>query len=330
VTPAVSFVIPVRNDAARLERCIRSIQRNLVAGSRPEIVVVDNGSTDGSRDVAVALGARVLRIDRGSVAQLRNAGAAAASGEVLAFVDADHEIGDTWIAAAQRVLSTPDVGAVGAVCHAPNGGTWVQRAYGLLRGAPEGVHDVEWLGSGNLAVRRSIFESVSGFDTSLTTCEDVDLCNRIRAAGHRIVSSDGMENIHYGDPHTLWDLFKSEMWRGQDNLRVTLRGPITWRGLPSAIIPVVDLAAIGAVLVGMMTAAAGSNAGATLAIVALLVIGAGAAARTTRALLRRRSPGGWDALQAAAVAVVYDLGRAVALVARVPHRGGRPQTAVPG
>ena len=164
---------------------------------------------------------------------LRNFGAATASGDVLAFVDADHEIADTWVAAVRRVLAEPDVAATGAMCSPPHEGTWVQRAYGLLRGLPKGTHDVEWLGSGNLAVRRSAFESVGGFDTSLTTCEDVDLCRRIRTAGHRIVSSSELRNVHYGDPATLWDLFKGELWRGQDNLRVTLRGPLTWRGLPS-------------------------------------------------------------------------------------------------
>ena len=50
-----------------------------------------------------------------------------------------------------------------------------------------------------------------------------------------------MRNVHFGDPATLWDLFRGELWRGRDNLRISLRGPLTWRGLPSVVIPIVDV-----------------------------------------------------------------------------------------
>jgi GT2 family glycosyltransferase len=325
--PAVSFVIPVRNDAARLERCILSIQRSTGSGEPPEIIVVDNRSTDGSGDVARALGTRVLLIGEGNVAELRNAGARAASGDLLAFVDADHEIGEAWIAAARAVFEAPDIVAAGALCHPPESGTWVQRAYGILRGVPQGVHDVEWLGSGNLAVRHRVFDALGGFDASLTTCEDVDLCNRIRAAGHRIVSCADMKNVHYGDPDTLWHVFKGELWRGRDNLRVTLRGPLTWRALPSVLIPVADLAAGAAALAGLVAAATGASSGWLLLAAALVVIGGGTALRVVRALARSHAPLRHSA-QVAVVALVYDLARACALVARAPHRSGRAVVAV--
>ena len=54
MTPRISFIVPVRNDAARLEICLRSILRNLGAPGQLEIVVVDNGSTDGSPDAPEA------------------------------------------------------------------------------------------------------------------------------------------------------------------------------------------------------------------------------------------------------------------------------------
>ena len=52
---------------------------------------------------------------------------------------------------------------------------------GVIRSTPERV---TWLGSGNMAVRRSAFEEVGGFDTTLETCEDVDLCRKLRARGY--------------------------------------------------------------------------------------------------------------------------------------------------
>jgi glycosyltransferase involved in cell wall biosynthesis len=66
--PTVSFVIPVLNDATGLARCLGSIKSNDYPGERLEVIVVDNGSTDGSDDVAVRAGATVLRLPGLSVA----------------------------------------------------------------------------------------------------------------------------------------------------------------------------------------------------------------------------------------------------------------------
>ena len=326
MTARVSFIVPVRNDAARLARCLRSIQANRRAGSPIEIVVVDNGSIDGSPLVARRFGATVRVVPNARVSELRNLGARHASGDVLAFVDADHEIAPGWVAAALDTLQQDAVGAVGALCEPPANGTWVQRAYGHLRGRARGQRDVEWLGSGNLAVWRRTFEGVGGFDTALEACEDVDLCHRIRAARLRIVSDARLNNVHYGDPKTLRDVFKSELWRGRDNVRVSFRGPIVWRGLPSAVIPLVDLMMCVTAMLGVVAAGAGWTPGLIVAVAAVVVFLAAAAVKVVRAVVRE--PGaGWTGLcQTLAVACVYDLARALALIARAPHRGIRSTT----
>ena len=319
-SPTVSFIIPVRNDAKRLELCLRSIQANSFSGTRIEVVVIDNGSTDGSADVARKLGALVVESDSASVAELRNFGAGHSAGEILAFVDADHEISAAWVRAAMDTLRASNVAAAGALCHAPIDGTWVQRTYGLLRGLPKGQQDVEWLGSGNLVVRRTVFQAVGGFDTVLITCEDVDLCNRIRTAGFRIVSNADMKNVHYGDPATLRALFKGELWRGRDNLRVSFRGRLSWRRLPSIVIPIVDVAMIAAVIFGIAASAAGSGVGLLIAACAAAVIAGASTLRVMRLLFTQPRVRPVSLFQAWVVSCVYDLGRALALVMRPPHR----------
>ena len=109
----LSFVIPVRDDAARLRKCLVSIQRAIAASTGTELLVVDNESHDGSPDVARDMGALVLTAS-GRVAELRNLGAAKASGALLAFVDADHEVGRDWLTHAFAALADPGVGAAGA------------------------------------------------------------------------------------------------------------------------------------------------------------------------------------------------------------------------
>jgi hypothetical protein len=194
--------------------------------------------------------------------------------------------------------------------------------YGRLRGRPAGRHDVEWLGSGNMAVRREAFERVGGFDTRLEVCEDVDLCQRLGAAGWRLISDDRLGNVHHGDPRTLGALFRSELWRGRDNLRVSLRR-LTVRGLPSVLIPVVDLACLALIPLGLAAAGVGGlwAAGAGAAFVAAL-----AALRTVRILRSpgHRGPGAW--VRAFAVALTYDVARALALVITARHRRTQSRT----
>jgi glycosyltransferase involved in cell wall biosynthesis len=324
--------VPVRNDAVRLATCLGSIRRNNYPSAQFEIIVIDNGSTDGSAEVATRFGGRVVTIARARVSELRNLGARHATGEVLAFVDADNEIAAGWIHSAIEILRMPGVGAAGALYHAPANGTWVQRAYGRLRGEADGQHDTSWVGSGNLAVWRHIFEAADGFDTSLEACEDVNLCRRIRANGLRIVSDARLRSVHHGDPQTLADLFRSELWRGRDNLRVSFRPPVVWAELPSAIVPIVDAALVATALLGIIGIFAGWPRGLLVTSAAALALTATAWLKVIKAATRKR--GTWSQgrcaalLQMFVVACVYDLGRALALVVRVPHRGSRPR-AVP-
>ena len=314
---AISFIIPVRNDARRLGRCLDRIGASTYPRERMEVIVVDNGSSDGSDEVARQAGASVLTVQGVHVSELRNRGARIARGDVMAFVDADHEIDAAWAESAVETLSGRAVGAVGAPYHAPRDGTWVQQVYDTLRTRVPGRRDTSWLGSGNLAVRADAFRRVRGFDPALETCEDVDLCLRLRAAGYRVMSDDRLHSVHLGDPPTLGALFRGELWRGRDNLRISLRGPFSWQGLPSIAIPIIDLGGLALGLAGLL---AGSVGGLALTAASLLAIGGFASLRAARMLASRRSLNAVAAIQTFIVACVYDVARAVALVWPASHR----------
>ncbi len=316
--PRVSFVVPVRNDAVRLQRCLLSIARTC-AGTPHEVIVADNGSTDRSREVAREAGARVLEMPGRRVSAMRNEAATQARGPLLAFVDADHELSPGWAPAALDVMADPTVSAAGAQYHAPADGTWVQRMYDRLRRHQPGVRQTGWLPSGNLIVRTGVFTSLGGFDTSLETCEDVDLCQRLVASGGRLLETDRMGSIHFGDPATLRALFLGELWRGRDNLTVSLRGPLTPRALPSILLPIGNL--IGLLLLGAGLLAV-PFAGPEIAAAGIVMVSAVTALRWA-ALLRPQaaapSLSGAQILQAGAVAAAYTTARSLALVVRTGH-----------
>ena len=328
VRPLISFVIPVRNDAERLKRCLASISGNDYPRELVEIIVVDNLSTDDSNRVGREHGAIVLKLEGTGVAALRNRGARVARGSILAFVDSDHEIDRRWIATAVDVLSSPAVAATGSAYQTDPNANWVQQQYDGLRPRSNGREEVTWLGSGNLAVRRSAFESVGGFNAELTACEDVELCNRLRLAGHRIVADPELRSVHFGDPKTLRALFLGELWRGRNNLRVTFNGPRTFRDLRSAIVPVADLLLLTAGVAALITPRPiialmlWSLALIPAAIRAALILG-----NRLRTTLAAGTPPlievGRSAAQAMAVAVVFDAARALALVTRSSHEARR-------
>jgi GT2 family glycosyltransferase len=315
MTPAISFVIPVRNDATRLRRCLESVRAAESPGP-VQIIVADNGSTDDSPAVAAELGATVLLLPGLRVSAVRNEATRHATADLFAFVDADHTIDKGWIVAAMGCLAFADVVAAGADYHAPPDGTWVQRTYDLLRRRAPEPRTVDWLGSGNLVVRRTAFEQVGGFDTSLESCEDVDLCRKLRATGGRIVAADVMQCVHHGDPRSLRALFAAELWRGRDNLRVSLRERLTVTSAIGLGLVLVHLSAMILLVAGLV---AMPLTGWTLPLGALAVLALLVGLRTLRLLARSRRPTPMLAVRALAVAAVYDSARALALVMRAGH-----------
>ncbi|MBV8462711.1 MAG: glycosyltransferase family 2 protein, partial [Acidimicrobiales bacterium] len=160
-----------------------------------EVVVADNGSTDGSGSVVEQWADRTPRIRLVDAAQAdgagatRNAGVRVAEGDLLAFCDADDLVRPGWLAAHVEALAEADVSG-GVVdfwslngLPAPNPPTYAPSPalsqFGFLPAAM----------SCNLAVRRLAFDEVGGFAADLMTGEDYDLCWRLQLAGHRYVST---------------------------------------------------------------------------------------------------------------------------------------------
>jgi glycosyltransferase involved in cell wall biosynthesis len=317
--PWITVIMPARNAASVIGACLRSINADRLALGDSEVIVVDNGSTDGTPEIAAGAGASVVPLPGLRVSALRNRAASLARAPLLAFIDADHELGSGWCEAVRDNFADPSVSAAGAPCHAPPDGTWVQRAYDCLRRHDGRRRDATWLGSGNLVIRADVFRQLGGFDEQLETCEDVDLCRRLLIAGKRLVEDPRLVNIHHGDPRTLRAVFLGELWRGRDNLRVTFRPPLEIRSVLSAIQPATTLAIVAALF--LLALVSGSLwwlvAAATFVLVASVPRWLQMMSRANTMTL-----GTW--FKCASVAVVFDLGRAAALVARASHswRGG--------
>ena len=200
--PSVTVIVPVYNGGDDLRRCLEAIGRS--AWRALECLVVDDASTDGrAAEFAERCGARVLRLPRRrGPAAARNAGAAAARGELLFFTDADVVLHEDAIArAAQALAGDPGIAAVfGSYDDRPGDPSLLSRYRNLYHHWNHQVGNAEastfWSGCG--AIRRDVFEAVGGFSEAFTrpSIEDIELGYRLRAGGHRIRLLRDMQCTH--------------------------------------------------------------------------------------------------------------------------------------
>jgi len=182
----ISVVLPVLDGMPWLEDQLRALTAQKC--DEPwEVLVVDNGSTDGSRELADKWAAehdRFQLVDAATesgVPAARNCGARAASGELLAFCDADDVVHAGWLTACVNALANADV--VAGVFD-----FWSLNGIRSSRPTPAAFRQLGFLPAGlgaNLAVRRSAFETVGGFTGDVLPGEDIDLCWRLQLEGFR-------------------------------------------------------------------------------------------------------------------------------------------------
>lgn len=199
----VSVIIPVYNGESVLPAQLAALAEQTYQGNL-EIVVADNGSTDGTREVALAFAGRFEEfrvLDASAVrgpSHARNVGGYAARGDLLLFCDADDVVSSTWVGAMVGAASTADLLAgVGVETDRPETQAWsatpIEPAV-RFRFLP-------WHRSSNLAFRREVFEAVGGFDESRVVGEDVDICWRVQLAGYRFAFVAGAR-VAYRDRDT--------------------------------------------------------------------------------------------------------------------------------
>lgn len=110
----ISFIIPAFNEEQHLGRTLRAINdAGRALGEEFEVIVADDASTDRTAEIGAENGAHVISVNRRQIAATRNAGAGAATGELLVFVDADTIVNDAVVRSAIDVMQT---GAVGGGC----------------------------------------------------------------------------------------------------------------------------------------------------------------------------------------------------------------------
>lgn len=211
--PTVSIVIPVKDRAADLRNCLNSLRQINYPQDKLEVLVVDDGSSDETPDVARQLGATVLESGTvgGGPALARNKGAAIAGGEILAFIDSDCTAAEDWLSDLLPAFADEKLAAVGGWVDGMHHGSTLDRYEAVMSSLNLGRREMSggaggdtfYLPSCNLLLRQSAFTAAGGFRSELRVGEDVDLTWRLRDGGWKI------QYLPFG---TVYHAHRSQLW----------------------------------------------------------------------------------------------------------------------
>jgi glycosyltransferase involved in cell wall biosynthesis len=190
--PKVSVVICAYNAAETLADCLDSLQR--LRYPNYEVIVVNDGSRDATPEIAARYGFKLISVPNGGLGAARNLGLSAATGEIVAYTDADVRVDEDWLSFLVQPLLETDAVGVGGPNVVPPDDDWIAQCVARSPGGPTHVllsdTVAEHIPGCNMAFRKWALEEVGGFDPTYTKAgDDVDICWRLQERGYWLAFS---------------------------------------------------------------------------------------------------------------------------------------------
>lgn len=202
----ISVIVPVYNDTDGIETTLTSLLGLDFPNDRHEIVIVDNGSTDATRSTAERLSAGyehvrvIVEDDIQSSYAARNRGIEYSTGELVAFIDADMAVAETWLSRVNAFFE--ETGADYAGCNVevylPEGSKTFAGRYNVATGFPVEYYltEQDFVPTCCLAVRRAVFDDIGQFRPRVVSGEDSEFGRRVAAAGYNQLFADDITMYH--------------------------------------------------------------------------------------------------------------------------------------
>lgn len=232
--PFVSVVVIVLNGASTIRTCLDSLLHQRYPLDRYEIVVVDNGSTDDTPQIVRQYPVRLVYEQQRGYAWARNAGVRNAQGEVIAFMDADCVADAHWLSELTKPYADPTIGAVAGRLSgffAENSTVvekFIDRTGLVAQAQPDRDGFLPYIATANASYRKEVIERAGLFDTSLSSCEDVELARRVQlvlGVQARYVST---AVVFHRNRSTVRGLYRFMQRNGRDEIIMAAR----WRQYP--------------------------------------------------------------------------------------------------
>jgi GT2 family glycosyltransferase len=213
--PFLSVIIPTHNRRAQVQGCLQALALQLYPRDRFEVIVVDDGSANPPREIVAsfspALDVTLLAEPHGGPSTARNAGAARARGEFLAFTDDDCAPAPEWLQnIAARLSSSPTCLVGGHTINALTENIYSETSQALIdviyARFNHNPANAQFLASNNMAMAGAQFHAVGGFDSSFHFAEDRNFCERWIRHGYRMTYAPEvvMYHRHHLSARSLW------------------------------------------------------------------------------------------------------------------------------
>lgn len=192
--PKISVVTPTRNRLSKLQACVESVLASSYPPDCFELVVVNDGSSDGTQNYLTHLAeqqnqVRVLHQERQGPAAARNRGLASANGELIAFTDDDCTVTSDWLLSIAKAMENPNVNALGGRVYGVGDHVIASYMEHIRALEPNRFSDgqVRYLVTANACFRKSLLEELGGFDEKFQHAgEDVEISFRLLQSGRNL------------------------------------------------------------------------------------------------------------------------------------------------
>ena len=184
--PRISVIVCTYNGAHTIRDCLEALKR--LTYPNYEVIVVDDGSTDATADIAREYDVRLIQTENRGLANARNTGLEAATGEVVAYTDDDAYPDPDWLTFLASTFLTTKHAGVGGPNLAPAGDGVIAECIARAPGGPIHVllsdREAEHIPGCNMAFRTAALRAIGGFDPQFRIAgDDVDVCWRLQARG---------------------------------------------------------------------------------------------------------------------------------------------------
>ncbi len=242
--PRVSVVVCAYNAADTIDDCLRSLAELTYPDF--EVIVVNDGSRDGTGEIAKGHAElwpalRVIEIPNGGLSAARNVGLAHATGEIVAYTDADVRVDEDWLTYLVQPMVGTDLAGSGGPNVVPADDPWVAQAVARAPGGPTQVlfddRLAEHVPGCNMAFRREALLAIDGFNpVYLRAGDDVDVCWRLHGRGRKIgfAPSALVWHHHRATVKAYWrqqvGYGEGETWLAAHHPEKFVNGQMLWHG----------------------------------------------------------------------------------------------------
>lgn len=226
-----TLVVPARDAEATLGACLHAVLPLLESGLLEEIVVVDDGSSDRTAEIAHAFGVKVVRGRGRGPGAARNLGWREATTPLVWFIDADCVPEREALPILRGHLDDPKFAAAGGSYANLHPDSWLAS---LIHEEIVWRHatmppEVDFLATFNVLYRRDVLEAAGGFDESFRTAEDAELAYRVLRAGFRL-RFDARSRVGHFHETRLLAYLRTQAVHGFFRVRLYLSHPVRSRG----------------------------------------------------------------------------------------------------